>query len=234
MLEARAHGGNAAGGGSRHKVRDGDHHSDVFAASRAVGDLVPVKNAVVSVSDKTGLAGLSKAFSQFGVNVIATEGSAEYLRREVEDLKLVGMSEYTEFPENLNGRLKTLHPKLQAGVLAIKKFHDSALEKIAASYIDLVVVNLYPFEETVRKGASFEECIENIDVGGPALLRAGAKNHPSVCVVSDPQDYVQLIDELNKNNGSTTRAFRLKCAQKVFELTAKYDSSIASWFGKNA
>jgi phosphoribosylaminoimidazolecarboxamide formyltransferase/IMP cyclohydrolase len=228
MLEARARDVN--GGATRKKSSGVGHHDEVLAASRAVGDLLPIKSAVVSVSDKAGLPNLGKILSQFGVEVIATEGSAAYLQQEVSDLKIIGMSDYTDFPENLNGRLKTLHPKLQAGVLAIKKFHDEALNNIAARYIDLVIVNLYPFEQTVRKGCSPEECIENIDVGGPSLLRAGAKNHPSVCVISDSEDYKALIEEMKKNNGCTTLAFRRRCAQKAFELTANYDRSIANWF----
>jgi len=237
MFDARGNDG-AVGGDARRvanksKPAATGHHSELLTASEAVGDLVPVRTAVISVSDKSGLEQLGVGLSKYSVHAIATEGSADYLRSVAKGLKLTGLSEYTRFPENLNGRLKTLHPKLQAGVLAIKKFHDTALEKIDAQYIDLVVVNLYPFEKTVRSGASAAECIENIDIGGPALLRAGAKNHPSVCVISDVNDYSALLGELNRNKGSTSLAFRRRCAQKVFELTSKYDASIAAWFQSN-
>jgi phosphoribosylaminoimidazolecarboxamide formyltransferase / IMP cyclohydrolase len=209
-------------------VRGG--HTDLLKASQAVGDVLPIKTAVASVSDKTGLTALAQGLAKFGVQVIATEGTADHLGHEAAGLKTIGLSKYTDFPENLNGRLKTLHPKIQAGVLGIKKFHDRVLKKIDARFIDLVIVNLYPFEKTVRSGADFFECIENIDIGGPALLRAGAKNHACVCVVSDPQDYPSLLDEMSRHKGGTSLAFRRQCAQKVFERTSEYDHIIAAWF----
>lgn len=230
MLDARSRDSNSGGGTSRTVQSHNKDHSDLLSASKNVPDALPIRTAVISVSDKTGLARLGEGLAKHNVKVIATEGSAEKLRLENRSLNLIGLSEYTEFPENFNGRLKTLHPKIQAGVLAIKNYHDAALKNANADYIDLVVVNLYPFEKTVRDGASPEACIENIDIGGPALIRGGAKNHPSVCVVCDPGNYSEFLEELDKHNGCTTLAFRRRCAQKAFELTSKYDATIAKWF----
>jgi phosphoribosylaminoimidazolecarboxamide formyltransferase / IMP cyclohydrolase len=230
MLDARSHDSNSGGGKSRASQNQNNDHSDLLSASKNVPDLLPIRTAVISVSDKTELTRLGEGLAKHNVKVIATEGSAEKLRTEARSLNVIGLSAYTEFPENFNGRLKTLHPKIQAGVLAIKNYHDAALKNAKADYIDLVVVNLYPFENTVRSGASPEACIENIDIGGPALIRGGAKNHPSVCVVCDPNNYSDFLEELDRNNGCTTLAFRRRCAQKAFELTSRYDAAIAKWF----
>jgi phosphoribosylaminoimidazolecarboxamide formyltransferase/IMP cyclohydrolase len=210
-------------------------HSDVLEASERVPSLLRIRTAVATTWDKTGLIDLAIELNRFGVEFIATEGTAACLRDDVEGLKLTDLSAYTGYPENLNGRLKTLHPKIQAGVLAIKGHHDATLAKedVAAKYIDLVIVNLYPFEQTVGKGATFFECIENIDIGGPALLRAAAKNHVCVTAVCDPKDYSKLIDELRRNDGCTSLEFRRRCAEKVFRTTMRYDRTIASWFKSN-
>jgi phosphoribosylaminoimidazolecarboxamide formyltransferase / IMP cyclohydrolase len=207
-------------------------HPDVLAASERVPHLLPIETAIATVWDKTGLVELARELNGFGVEFIATEGTASYLRPAVEGLQVTDLSAYTGYPENLNGRLKTLHPKIQAGVLAIKGHHDATLKRadVAAQYIDLVIVNLYPFEQTVQGGASYLECIENIDVGGPALLRAAAKNHICVAAICDPKDYSELIDELRRNDGRTTLDFRRRCAAKVFRTTVAYDRAIASWF----
>jgi len=210
-------------------------HSDVLEASRRVPNLLPISTAVATVWDKTHLDDLANELNQFGVEFIATEGTATHLRSVVDGLKVTDLSAYTGYPENLNGRLKTLHPKIQAGALAIKGYHDETLKKpeVAAKYIDLVIVNLYPFEQTVGKGATYFECIESIDIGGPALLRAAAKNHVCVTAICDPKDYEKLIDELRRNKGCTTFDFRRRCAEKVFQTTTEYDRAIASWFKLN-
>jgi phosphoribosylaminoimidazolecarboxamide formyltransferase / IMP cyclohydrolase len=201
-------------------------------ASDSVDSWLPVRKAIASVYDKSGLDKLAGVLARFDVEVVATEGTVQHLGKVTPQLRVSDILSYTQYPENLNGRLKTLHPKIQAGVLGIRKHHDAALRKIDAEFIDLVIVNLYPFEKTVASGADFFACIENIDIGGPALLRAAAKNHACVAAICDPADYEELIDQMEKNNGGTTRAFRRKCAEKVFEHTARYDAAIARWFSK--
>lgn len=209
-------------------------HSELLMASGSVPEFIPIKTALATVSDKRSLTHLGKTLAKFGVEMIATEGTATELRSlESQGLRLSDLTTYTKFPENLNGRLKTLHQKIQAGVLAIKGHHDTILKKLDAKYIDLLVVNLYPFEQIASENAEFYKCIEYIDIGGPALLRAGAKNHACVTAICDPNDYDELIDELTKYEGKTSLAFRRRCAMKVFELTSNYDRSIAAWFGSN-
>jgi phosphoribosylaminoimidazolecarboxamide formyltransferase / IMP cyclohydrolase len=207
------------------------HQSDLLSASEAVQDLIAVRTAIATVSNKTGLAELAAELAKYGVEMIATEGTAKQLMGlKVKGLSVTDLTDYTGYPENLNGRLKTLHPKIQAGVLAINGYHDPILAKKKYKFIELVIVNLYPFEQVAARNASYFECIENIDIGGPALLRAGAKNHACVTVISDPRDYSLLVEELKRNSGSTSLAFRRKCAQKVFELTSRYDRAIEAWF----
>lgn len=214
-----------------------DHpHADLLTASADVPDLLPIHTAIASVSNKDGLYRLGLELAKFKIEVVATDGTASHLQQHRSaGLKVTALTSYTDYPENLNGRLKTLHPKIQAGVLAIRGYHDGILRKksVQAKFIDLVIVNLYPFEQAVARNSSFFECIENIDIGGPALLRAGAKNHTCVTAICDPADYDALISELNLHEGKTSRAFRRKCAQKVFELTSSYDQAIAAWFEKN-
>jgi phosphoribosylaminoimidazolecarboxamide formyltransferase / IMP cyclohydrolase len=227
-------GGSRVDGGYSKRTQTkpaGSDLTELLRASEAVGDLVAIKTALATVSDKSGLKELGRVLAKFRVGMIATEGTAAHLNdKEHKGLKLINLSDYTKFPENLNGRLKTLHHKIQAGVLGIKGKHEKILSDLNASFIDLVVVNLYPFEQVAAKQAKYFECIENIDIGGPALLRAAAKNHACVTAVCDPNDYEELIRELEANDGKTTLAFRRKCAMKVFELTSKYDQAIAAWF----
>jgi phosphoribosylaminoimidazolecarboxamide formyltransferase/IMP cyclohydrolase len=216
-------------------VSPSGHYSELLAASDAVPDLMSICTAIATVSDKAGLSNVGSVLAKFGVEVIATEGTAAHLQsHKDEGLILTDLTDYTGYPENLNGRLKTLHPKIQAGLLAIKGYHDDILKKetVQAKFIDLVIANLYPFEQAVARDSEFFECIENIDIGGPALLRAGAKNHACVTVICDPADYDALIAELNRYEGKTSRAFRRKCAQKAFDLTSRYDKAIAAWFKK--
>lgn len=190
----------------------------------------PIKRALISVSDKTGLVAFAKSLSEHGIELISTGGTASTLR--LAGLAVTDVSEITGFPEIMDGRVKTLHPKIHGGLLNVRANleHQSAKLKHAIDDIDLLVVNLYPFEETIAKGAGWDEAIENIDVGGPAMIRAAAKNHADVAVVVDPADYATIIEELTRHGKSTTLATRKKLAAKAFGRTAAYDSAIANWF----
>ncbi|MGB3722770.1 MAG: bifunctional phosphoribosylaminoimidazolecarboxamide formyltransferase/IMP cyclohydrolase [Pacificimonas sp.] len=193
-------------------------------------DLVPVRRALLSVSDKTGLADFGKALAAQGVELVSTGGTAKMLRDA--GLTVMDVSELTGFPEMMDGRVKTLHPKVHGGLLAVRgnAEHEAAMAEHEIGAIDLVVVNLYPFAETVARGAERADVIENIDIGGPSMVRSSAKNHASVAIVTDPGDYDDIVAELTKNNGETTLATRRKLAAKAFAATATYDSMIASWF----
>jgi phosphoribosylaminoimidazolecarboxamide formyltransferase/IMP cyclohydrolase len=195
-------------------------------------DLARVGRALISVSDKEGLVELGRALTGHGVEILSTGGSAKALREA--GLKVVEVSDHTGFPEIMDGRVKTLQPAIHGGILARRTDagHQKAMSDHRIAGIDLVVVNLYPFEATVARGADFATCVENIDIGGPALIRASAKNHDFVTVVVDPADYAAVIEELAKNKGATTLALRRKLAAKAFARTAAYDSAIATWFAK--
>ena len=151
------------------------------------------------------------------------------------NIPVTDVSDVTNFPEMMDGRVKTLHPNIHGGLLAVRdnQSHKESQEKYNIENIDLLIVNLYPFEKTVNSGAEDEICVENIDIGGPAMLRSASKNHKYVCVISDVSDYSNLIDELNKNTGKTSLDFRTKCAAATFERTAHYDGIISSWFKRN-
>lgn len=189
-----------------------------------------IHRALISVSDKTGLTDFARALRDFNVEIISTGGTAKVLADA--GLKVIDVAELTGFPEMMDGRVKTLHPKVHGGLLAIRdnSEHRSAMEKHDIRPIDLLVVNLYPFEASVAKGAAFEECIENVDIGGPAMIRAAAKNHGDVTIVVDPDDYVALLAEMNAQNGATTLALRKKLAAKAYSRTAAYDAAISNWF----
>jgi phosphoribosylaminoimidazolecarboxamide formyltransferase/IMP cyclohydrolase len=190
----------------------------------------PVTRALLSVSDKTGLIEFAKALAGFGIALVSTGGTAKALKDA--GLKVMDVSELTGFPEMMDGRVKTLHPKVHGGLLAIRddKGHAASMQAHGISAIDLLVVNLYPFEETVAKGASFEDCVENIDVGGPAMIRGAAKNHNDVTVVVEPDDYKTVLDELSKHGGATTLELRKRLAAKAYARTAAYDAAISNWF----
>ena len=192
-------------------------------------DLSPVARALISVSDKTGLIDLAKALSARGVELLSTGGSAKAIREA--GLKVRDVSDVTEFPEMMDGRVKTLHPRVHGGLLALRDnpAHVEAMEAHGITGIDLLVVNLYPFEETVAKGADYDTCIENIDIGGPAMIRAAAKNHAFVNVVTDVADYEALLAELDANDGATTYAFRQKLAQVAYARTGAYDAAVSTW-----
>ncbi len=189
-----------------------------------------VSRALLSVSDKTGLIEFAKALSVRGVELVSTGGTAKAIAAA--GLPVKDVSELTGFPEMMDGRVKTLHPKVHGGLLAIRgnTEHASAMKTHGIAPIDLLVVNLYPFEATVDKGAGFEDCIENIDIGGPAMIRAAAKNHDDVAVVIEAIDYQAVLDELAANNGATSLALRRRLAAKAYARTAAYDAAISNWF----
>ena len=190
---------------------------------------VPVGRALISVSDKTGLVDLARALAARGVELISTGGTAKALR--MAELPVTDVAEITGFPEMMDGRVKTLHPMVHGGLLALRD-DDEHLVAMAAHGIrpiDLLVVNLYPFEATVARGASPADCVENIDIGGPAMIRAAAKNHRFVAVVTDPEDYAPLLDELRSRDGATGLAFRQRLAATAYARTAAYDAAVAGW-----
>ena len=191
-----------------------------------------VTRALLSVSDKTGLIEFAKALAGHGVDLVSTGGTAKAIAAA--GLKVSDVSDLTGFPEMMDGRVKTLHPKVHGGLLAIRdnKEHADAMKAHGIAPIDLLVVNLYPFEATVDKGASYEDCIENIDIGGPAMIRAAAKNHDDVAVVVEAQDYQAVLDELAANKGATTLALRRRLAAKAYARTAAYDAAISNWFAR--
>ena len=191
-----------------------------------------VARALLSVSDKSGLIPFARALAETGVELISTGGTSGALREA--GLAVKDVSEVTGFPEMLDGRVKTLHPAVHGGLLAIRGDADHEAQAAAHGIapIDLLVVNLYPFEATVAKGAGFDDCIENIDIGGPALIRGAAKNHAGVTVVVEPADYDAVIETMRANGGATTPELRRKLAAKAYARTAAYDAAISQWFAK--
>jgi phosphoribosylaminoimidazolecarboxamide formyltransferase / IMP cyclohydrolase len=191
-----------------------------------------VTRALLSVSDKTGLIEFARALALHGAELVSTGGTAKAIAEA--GLRVKDVSELTGFPEMMDGRVKTLHPKVHGGLLAIrgKADHTSAMTAHGIAQIDLLIVNLYPFEATVDKGADFETCIENIDIGGPAMIRAAAKNHNDVAVVVDVRDYQDLLDELKANQGATTLWLRRRLAATAYARTAAYDAAISNWFAR--
>ncbi|MDT8328657.1 MAG: bifunctional phosphoribosylaminoimidazolecarboxamide formyltransferase/IMP cyclohydrolase [Roseovarius sp.] len=192
-------------------------------------DLAPVTRALLSVSDKTGLVDLGRALAARGIELLSTGGSAKTLREA--GLAVRDVAEVTGFPEMMDGRVKTLHPMVHGGLLALRDNddHKAAMQEHGIGAIDLLVVNLYPFEETVAKGADYETCIENIDIGGPAMIRAAAKNHGFVNVVVDVEDYAPLLAELAAHDGRTSYAFRQRLALTAYARTGAYDAAVSAW-----
>jgi phosphoribosylaminoimidazolecarboxamide formyltransferase / IMP cyclohydrolase len=193
-------------------------------------DLVPVRRALISLSDKSGLDELAAGLARHGVEIVSTGGTAAKLRESGANVR--DISDLTGFPEMMDGRVKTLHPKVHGGLLGVRDNpeHASAMQQHGIAPIDLVVVNLYPFLNTVMSGADRDTIIENIDIGGPSMVRSAAKNHAHVAIVTDPADYAALLTELHTYDGSTTLELRKKLAAKAFALTAAYDSTISQWF----
>ena len=192
----------------------------------------PVRRALLSVSDKSGLVDFARTLAEkYGVEILSTGGTARALKEA--GIPVIDVSEVTGFPEIMDGRVKTLHPKIHGGLLAVRgnAEHEAAMEAHGIGPIDLLVVNLYPFEETLASGADYDTCVENIDIGGPAMIRAAAKNHASVAVVVDPADYDKLLGDMEQHGGGTCSKFRRKLAQKAFARTAAYDAAISNWLG---
>lgn len=189
-----------------------------------------IKRALISVSDKQGVAEFAAALAERGVQLVSTGGTAALLRQA--GLDVTDVSELTGFPEMMDGRVKTLHPKVHGGLLARRDNPGdrASQDEHGIGDIDLLVVNLYAFEETAASGAAYDDCIENIDIGGPAMIRAAAKNHASVTVIVEPDDYRHVLEEMEANDGATTLAFRKLLAAKAYARTAAYDSAISSWF----
>lgn len=191
-----------------------------------------IRRALLSVSDKRGLVAFARALADMGVELISTGGTAAMLRGE--GLAVKDVSEVTGFPEMLDGRVKTLHPVVHGGLLAIRgdARHEAQTAEHAIAPIDLLVVNLYPFEATVAKGAAFDDCIENIDIGGPALIRGAAKNHAGVTVIVEPEDYAPVLEAMRANGGTTSLDMRKRLAAKAYARTAAYDAAISNWFAQ--
>ncbi len=191
-----------------------------------------IARALLSVSDKTGLVDFAQALAKLGVELVSTGGTAKQLRNA--GLAVIDVADITGSPEMMDGRVKTLHPKVHGGLLAVRgnAEHEKALAEHAIPPIDLLVVNLYPFAATVRVGGSFDICVENIDIGGPAMIRAAAKNHAGVTVVVDPADYMDVLDEIERHDGATTLPLRKTLAAKAFAHTSAYDAAIATWFAE--
>ncbi len=191
--------------------------------------MISIRRAIVSVSDKTGLADLARFLSTAGVEILSTGGTARAIRQA--GCEVTDVSAFTGFPEILDGRVKTLHPRIYGGILSIRSNpdHQKQMEANDLVPIDLVVCSLYPFEETLRKGADHAEVIENIDIGGPTMIRAGAKNYRDVVVITRPSQYAGLMEEMRKHGGRVSEEFSLSCALEVFRATSRYDTLIASY-----
>ena len=189
-----------------------------------------IKRAIISVTDKSGIVEFSRKLSDMGVEILSTGGTAKAIREG--GVKVMDISEYTGFPEMLDGRVKTLHPRVHGGLLGIRSNpeHVKMMKENGIQDIDLIVVNLYQFEKTIAKdGVTLEDAIENIDIGGPAMLRSSAKNFNDVTVVVDPADYDLVLKEMEENRGSTLLKTRFYLAKKVFNLTHKYDGAISRY-----
>jgi phosphoribosylaminoimidazolecarboxamide formyltransferase/IMP cyclohydrolase len=189
-----------------------------------------IQRAIISLSDKSGIVRFAKDLQAFGVEILSTGGTAKTLRES--GLRIMDVSEYTGFPEMLDGRVKTLHPKIHGALLGIRDNPDHArkMKEHGMVPIDMVVGNLYPFEATVsRPSCTLEEAIENIDIGGPSMLRAAAKNYPYVTVIVEPADYQPVLDEMKKTGGVISKETNFRLAKKVYALTARYDKAIAEY-----
>lgn len=194
-----------------------------------MGRAMKIQRAIISVSNKEGLGEFAGFLRKLGVEIISTGGTRKYL--DGLDIDTVEISRYTGFPEIMDGRVKTLHPRVHGGILNVrdKKEHQDAMKDLNIKNLDLIVVNLYPFREVVAKGCTFEEAIENIDIGGPSMIRAGAKNFRFVTVVVDPGDYPKVMEDIEANNGGTSEELRFYLARKVFSFTSEYDLAIHSY-----
>lgn len=188
-----------------------------------------IRRAVISVSKKENLSDLALFLKDSGIEILSTGGTKKYL--ESIGANPIEVSSYTGFPEIMDGRVKTLHPKIHGGILNVRDNpeHQKAMETLNIKHIDMIVVNLYPFKEVISKGCTFEEAIENIDIGGPTMIRSAAKNFKYVTVVVDPDDYPKVIEDMKKHNGETSEALRFYLAKKVFAMTSDYDKTIVTY-----
>lgn len=195
-------------------------------------DKVKIKHALVSVSDKAGLIPLATELAKNGCVLLSTGGTAKHMRDA--GLEVKDVSEHTQFPEIMNGRVKSLHPLIHGGLLGVRgnKVHEKEMQAHGILPIDIVIVNLYPFAETIKKGADFATAIENIDIGGPSMVRSAAKNNAAVLIVTDPKQYDEVINELKSNKGAVSNKVRRKFAAAAFTQTAAYDTAISKWFNK--
>nr|MDJ0615133.1 bifunctional phosphoribosylaminoimidazolecarboxamide formyltransferase/IMP cyclohydrolase [Rhizobiaceae bacterium] len=200
--------------------------------NHVIPDHSPVRTALLSVSDKTGIVEFARALTELGVKLLSTGGTAKAIADA--GLPVQDVSEITNFPEIMDGRVKTLHPNVHGGLLAVRtdESHQQQMEEQAIAPIDMAVINLYPFEETVANNPSYDAGVENIDIGGPAMIRAAAKNHGFVTVVTDPADYSEILEQLGSLDQQTTYELRKRLAQKAFARTAAYDTAISNWFAE--
>ena len=191
-----------------------------------------IQRAILSVSDKANLSELALFLQTSSVEILSTGGTKKYL--DAIGVSTIEVSTYTGFPEIMDGRVKTLHPKVHGGILNIRDnaAHQMAMQSHNISHIDMIVVNLYPFKEVISKGCTFEDAIENIDIGGPSMIRAAAKNFKYVTVVVDPADYPKVIENMKAHNGETTEDLRFYLAKKVFFLTSDYDTAIYTYLSE--
>ena len=192
-----------------------------------------IKRVVISVTDKKGIDEFARELTAFGAEILSTGGTAAQLRKS--GVPVTEVSDYTGFPEMMDGRVKTLHPKIHGGLLALRDndAHMQALREHGISTIDMVVINLYRFEDTIAKeGCTLEHAIENIDIGGPSMLRAASKNYRFVSVVTDPADYPKIIAEMKQTGGKISEATNFELAKKTFRLTAHYDGAISNYLAK--
>ncbi len=197
-----------------------------------MSELFPIRRALISVSDKAGIVEFARALHERNVELISTGGTSKLIAEA--GLPVRDVSEITAFPEMMDGRVKTLHPRVHGGLLAIRdnQEHQQSMSEHGISDIDLLVVNLYPFEATRASGADYDTCVENIDIGGPAMIRAAAKNHAFVTVLVDAKDYPQVLEEIDTNQGATRAETRKKLAQKAYARTAAYDAAISNWLAE--
>jgi len=193
-----------------------------------------IERAVISVSNKSGLGELGSFLKSLGVEIMSTGGTKKYL--DEQGVGTIDISTYTGFPEIMDGRVKTLHPKVAGGILGVrdKRDHAEAMKIHGIKRIDLIIVNLYPFKEVISRGCTFEEAIENIDIGGPSMIRAAAKNFKYVTVLIDPADYRSVMDEMKAHSGETSEKLRFYLAKKVFQTTSEYDRAIHTYLSQTS
>ena len=203
-----------------------------IAKPHVIPDLSEVKTALLSVSDKTGIIDLARALSDKGIKLLSTGGTSKAISQA--GIPVEDVSSITNFPEIMDGRVKTLHPNVHGGLLAVRtdKDHQKAMAEQGIAPIDMAVINLYPFEETISKGADYDTSVENIDIGGPAMIRAAAKNHGFVNIVIDPTDYAEILEQLDTHKNHTSLELRKRLAHKAFARTATYDTAISNWFAE--